>query len=53
MKLLRVGQVGTERPALLDEQGALRDLSTLVTDIDGALLADAPALDRTDRKSVV
>ncbi|CAM5411420.1 MULTISPECIES: fumarylacetoacetate hydrolase family protein [Streptomyces] len=46
MKLLRVGQVGTERPALLDEQGALRDLSTLVTDIDGALLADAPALDR-------
>ncbi|RSO05845.1 2-hydroxyhepta-2,4-diene-1,7-dioate isomerase [Streptomyces sp. WAC 06783] len=46
MKLLRVGQVGTERPALLDEQGALRDLSSLVTDIDGALLADAPALQR-------
>ncbi|MEN2419440.1 fumarylacetoacetate hydrolase family protein [Streptomyces rimosus] len=46
MKLLRVGQVGTERPALLDEQGALRDLSSLVTDIDGALLADAPALER-------
>ncbi|KOT88833.1 2-hydroxyhepta-2,4-diene-1,7-dioate isomerase [Streptomyces sp. NRRL F-5755] len=46
MKLLRVGWVGTERPALLDEQGALRDLSSLVTDIDGALLADAPALER-------
>ncbi|MGW7551196.1 fumarylacetoacetate hydrolase family protein, partial [Streptomyces rimosus] len=46
MKLLRVGQVGMERPALLDEQGALRDLSSLVTDIDGALLADAPALER-------
>ncbi len=46
MKLLRVGQVGTERPALLDEQGVLRDLSSLVTDIDGALLADAPALER-------
>ncbi|KOT64845.1 MULTISPECIES: fumarylacetoacetate hydrolase family protein [Streptomyces] len=46
MKLLRVGQVGTERPALLDGQGALRDLSSLVTDIDGALLADAPALER-------
>ncbi|KOG65321.1 2-hydroxyhepta-2,4-diene-1,7-dioate isomerase [Streptomyces griseoflavus] len=46
MKLLRVGRVGTERPALLDGQGALRDLSSLVTDIDGALLADAPALER-------
>ncbi|WP_030674562.1 fumarylacetoacetate hydrolase family protein [Streptomyces rimosus] len=46
MKLLRVGSVGAERPALLDDQGALRDLSSLVTDIDGALLADAPALAR-------
>ncbi|KWT63346.1 2-hydroxyhepta-2,4-diene-1,7-dioate isomerase [Streptomyces albus subsp. albus] len=46
MKLLRVGRVGTERPALLDGQGALRDLSSLVTDIDGALLEDAPALER-------
>ncbi|KAA6221665.1 FAA hydrolase family protein [Streptomyces albofaciens JCM 4342] len=46
MKLLRVGPVGAERPALLDEEGALRDLSSLVTDIDGALLADAPARTR-------
>ncbi|MFH8409485.1 fumarylacetoacetate hydrolase family protein [Streptomyces sp. NPDC018019] len=46
MKLLRVGPVGAERPALLDDQGALRDLSGLVTDIDGALLADGPALTR-------
>ncbi|MFI0260132.1 fumarylacetoacetate hydrolase family protein [Streptomyces sp. NPDC017056] len=45
MKLLRVGPVGAERPALLDEDGTLRDLSSLVTDIDGALLADGPALD--------
>lgn len=45
MKLLRVGPVGAERPALLDEDGTLRDLSPLVTDIDGALLADGPALD--------
>ncbi|AJT66876.1 fumarylacetoacetate hydrolase family protein [Streptomyces chattanoogensis] len=46
MKLLRVGPVGTERPALLDESGTLRDLSGLVTDINGALLADDEALAR-------
>ncbi|MYZ37880.1 MULTISPECIES: fumarylacetoacetate hydrolase family protein [unclassified Streptomyces] len=47
MKLLRVGTAGAERPALLDEDGTtLRDLSALVTDIDGALLADETALDR-------
>ncbi|MEH6375327.1 fumarylacetoacetate hydrolase family protein [Streptomyces sp. KLMMK] len=46
MKLLRVGPAGAERPALLDEDGTLRDLSALVTDIDGALLGDAPALSR-------
>ncbi|MFF8655688.1 fumarylacetoacetate hydrolase family protein [Streptomyces huasconensis] len=46
MKLLRVGTAGAERPALLDADGTLRDLSGLVTDIDGALLSDAGTLDR-------
>ncbi|MFB7866752.1 fumarylacetoacetate hydrolase family protein [Streptomyces sp. NPDC056069] len=46
MKLLRVGPAGAERPALLDEDGTLRDLSAVVDDIDGALLADGAALDR-------
>ncbi|MFD4033652.1 fumarylacetoacetate hydrolase family protein [Streptomyces sp. NPDC058637] len=46
MKLLRVGTAGAERPALLDRNGTLRDLSGLVTDIDGDLLADASALAR-------
>ncbi|MFD7612243.1 fumarylacetoacetate hydrolase family protein [Streptomyces sp. NPDC059828] len=47
MKLLRVGPVGAERPALLDRDGVtLRDLSALVGDIDGRLLADDGALDR-------
>ncbi|GES29715.1 fumarylacetoacetate hydrolase family protein [Streptomyces angustmyceticus] len=46
MKLLRVGTVGAERPALLDEAGVLRDLSGLVGDIDPALLADDAALAR-------
>ncbi|MDF6020846.1 fumarylacetoacetate hydrolase family protein [Streptomyces sp. JH34] len=46
MKLLRVGAAGSERPALLDRNGTLRDLSGLVADIDGELLADASALAR-------
>ncbi|WP_236240852.1 fumarylacetoacetate hydrolase family protein [Streptomyces sp. CC228A] len=46
MKLLRVGPAGAERPALLDRDGVLRDLSALVADVDGELLSDASALDR-------
>jgi 2-keto-4-pentenoate hydratase/2-oxohepta-3-ene-1,7-dioic acid hydratase in catechol pathway len=46
VKLLRVGPAGAERPALLDREGVRRDLSGLVPDIDGALLADGPALER-------
>ncbi|WP_405780501.1 fumarylacetoacetate hydrolase family protein [Streptomyces sp. NBC_00859] len=46
MKLLRVGTPGAERPALLDADGTLRDLSALITDIDGELLADEAALAR-------
>ncbi|WP_149184743.1 fumarylacetoacetate hydrolase family protein [Streptomyces sp. TRM49041] len=46
MKLLRVGPAGAERPALLDQDGILRDLSGLVADVDAALLSDAAALDR-------
>ncbi|MFJ8647026.1 fumarylacetoacetate hydrolase family protein [Streptomyces sp. NPDC093546] len=46
MKLLRVGTAGAERPAVLDQEGTLRDLSALVPDIDGNLLSDASALDR-------
>jgi len=45
MKLLRVGEPGNERPAMLDEQGELRDLSHYIDDIAGdALLPDS--LDR-------
>ncbi|MFD5714297.1 fumarylacetoacetate hydrolase family protein [Streptomyces pharetrae] len=44
MKLLRVGTAGAERPALLDADGNLRDLSGVVPDIDGALLADDAAM---------
>ncbi len=38
MKLLRYGSAGIEHPAILDSEGALRDLSSVVTDITGASL---------------
>lgn len=48
MKLMRIGAVGAEKPALLDENGIIRDLSNVINDIDGASLEDtswAKALD--------
>jgi len=36
VKLLRVGPPGAERPALLDAEGTVRDLSGVVRDIDAA-----------------
>lgn len=39
MRLLRVGEQNREKPALLDGNGQLRDLSALVPDIDAAWLA--------------
>ncbi len=41
MKLLRYGPSGAEKPALLDAQGAIRCLSSVVRDIDGFALSDA------------
>jgi len=38
MKLTRVGTPGSERPALIDDKGKLRDLSGVVTDIAGNVL---------------
>lgn len=41
MKLIRYGQKGAEKPGLLDEDGAIRDLSHEIADIDpGQLSAD-------------
>lgn len=40
MKLLRVGPVGQEKPAALDADGRIRDLSGVVDDIAGATLLD-------------
>jgi 2-keto-4-pentenoate hydratase/2-oxohepta-3-ene-1,7-dioic acid hydratase in catechol pathway len=41
MKLLRYGNAGEERPAMVDATGALRDLSGVVGDIVGATLLPA------------
>ena len=41
MKLLRYGQPGHERPALLDGEGHVRDLAGVVPDIAGATLSPA------------
>jgi 2-keto-4-pentenoate hydratase/2-oxohepta-3-ene-1,7-dioic acid hydratase in catechol pathway len=41
MKLMRYGRKGQEKPALLDAQGAVRDLSGLIADITPAQLTPA------------
>lgn len=41
MKLLRLGEVGQERPGLLDAEGNIRDLSGHIRDVAGDNLSDA------------
>ena len=40
MKLLRYGPVGAEKPGLFANDGSIRDLSSLVRDIDGFALSE-------------
>lgn len=40
MKLVRYGPAGREKPAILDDDGALRALSGVIGDIDGESLGD-------------
>jgi 2-keto-4-pentenoate hydratase/2-oxohepta-3-ene-1,7-dioic acid hydratase in catechol pathway len=39
MKLIRYGAPGREKPGIIDADGKIRDLSRVVKDIDGAMLA--------------
>ncbi len=50
MKLMRVGAAGEERPAILDQDGMVRDLSSIVADIAGEALlpASMKAISQTD-----
>ena len=41
MKLVRFGQAGREKPGILDVQGQIHDLSSVVPDIDGNALSPA------------
>jgi len=54
MKLLRYGEVGSERPGLLDADGTIRDLSAHVADIAGTVLhpASLEMLGKLDPKSL-
>jgi len=54
MKLLRYGEVGSERPGLLDADGTIRDLSAHVADIAGTVLhpASLDMLSKLDTKSL-
>ena len=38
MKLLRYGELGKERPGVLDKDGKIRDLSGHIEDISGSVL---------------
>ena len=40
MKLIRFGEVGAEKPGILDQDGRIRSLEGKVTDIDGSILGD-------------
>jgi 2-keto-4-pentenoate hydratase/2-oxohepta-3-ene-1,7-dioic acid hydratase in catechol pathway len=40
MKLVRYGQVGKEKPGLIDAQGKLRDLSSVIKDVTPDQLSD-------------
>ncbi|MEG3618801.1 fumarylacetoacetate hydrolase family protein [Magnetovibrio sp. PR-2] len=50
MKLLRFGPKGSEKPGRLDGDGNIRDLSALISDIDGACLSDAALAKLADVK---
>src|SRR4029078_347921 len=39
MKLLRYGEIGREKPGILDQNGRIRDLSRIVPDFAGEALA--------------
>lgn len=41
MKLLRYGATGAEKPGLMSEDGTIRDLSGVVSDISGEVLGDS------------
>lgn len=45
MRFVRYGEKGAEKPGMLDAQGRIRDLSGVIPDLAGAVLADLPRID--------
>lgn len=40
MKLLRFGEIGQEKPGLVDDKGQVRDLSSVISDLTADMLSD-------------
>lgn len=45
MRFVRYGEAGRERPGMLDAEGRLRDLSGVIPDLAGTVLAKLPNID--------
>jgi len=52
MKLVRYGEAGSEKPGMIDSNGALRDLSAHVSDINGDALGRLDKLKALDETSL-
>lgn len=48
MKLVRFGAAGAEKPGIIDSEGGVRDLSGVIDELGGAVLADLSTLSATD-----
>lgn len=53
MRFVRWGEVGRERPGVLDDDGAIRDLTGVVPDISGATLPQLRGLTDLERLPIV
>lgn len=45
MRFVRYGEMGAEKPGVLDAQGRIRDLSGVIPDLAGDVIADLPRVD--------
>ena len=52
MKLVRFGDVGREKPGMIDANGAIRDLSSHIEDVNGQALQDLDAIKTIDPSSL-
>ena len=51
MKLVRYGNIGIEKPGVIDTSGNIRDLSQTIKDIDGSVLSE-PTLDNLKSEDI-